>query len=211
MILPPFLVIFTIYGALTDISAATEGTTEITEMTLSEPILYEQSPGIQLPETVMETNVASTPATTTESPPAEVTAIDEQMTETPAIPAVQTLPETADPQPTTTETTTPATTPIEEATTPEATAPNPPTTETTTPDMTVPETPIPEENPVDVTVEQPASGTETPIETEQPAETPTVPTEPIEVTEEPAQLHQLKNREIRFMKKPESPTKNPCK
>ena len=101
MILPPFLVIFTIYGALTDVSAATEGTTGITETTLQEPILNEQPPGIPLPETVMETNGANIPeTTTTESPPAEVTAVDEQMTETPAPPTEQPLPETADPQPT---------------------------------------------------------------------------------------------------------------
>ena len=112
MILPPFLVIFTIYGALTDVSAATEGTTGTTETTLQEPILNEQPPGIPLPETVMEANDANIPeTTTTESPPAEVTAVDEQMTETPAPPTEQPLPETADPQPTS-ETTTPATTPI---------------------------------------------------------------------------------------------------
>ena len=82
MILPPFLVIFTIYGALTDVSAATEGTTGITETTLQEPILNEQPPGIPLPEAVMEANGANIPeTTTTESPPAEVTVVDEQMTE----------------------------------------------------------------------------------------------------------------------------------
>ena len=103
------------YGALPDMSAATEGTTGTTgttETLLQVPIFNEPPPGIQLPETVTETNVASTPSTTTtESPPAEMTAVDEQMTETPAPPTEQPLPETADPQPTTTETTTPATTP----------------------------------------------------------------------------------------------------
>ena len=188
MILPPFLVIFTIYGALTDVSAATEGTTGITETTLQEPILNEQPPGIPLPEAVMEANGANIPeTTTTESPPAEVTVVDEQMTETPAPPTEQPLPETANPQPTS-ETTTPATTPIEEAINP-----TPPTTETTTPDTTAPVTPIPEENPVDVTLEQPASGTETPIETEQPTETPT---EAIEVTEETAPIESIEEAGI---------------
>lgn len=97
MILPPFLVIFTMYGALTDVSAATEGTTGIIEMTLQEPILYEQPPGIQLPETVLEIDDGSATATTlTESPPTEPTAVDEQMTETPAPSTEQPLTEPAD-------------------------------------------------------------------------------------------------------------------
>ncbi len=192
MILPPFLVIFMMYGALPDMSAATEGTTGTTETILQVPILNELPPGIQLPETVTETNVASTPSTTTtESPPAEMTAVDEQMTETPAPPTEQPLPETADPQPTTTETTSPATTPSEDATTPEASNPTTPTT-----GIPAPETAIPTESPT----EQPAPGTESPIVTETPVEnpTPTVPTEPVpsEVPESPTTTEPIEEPQV---------------
>ena len=192
MILPPFLVIFMMYGALPDMSAATEGTTGTTETILQVPIFNEPPPGIQLPETVTETNVASTPSTTTtESPPAEMTAVDEQMTETPAPPTEQPLPETADPQPTTTETTTPATTPSEDATTPEASTPTTPTT-----GIPAPETAIPTESPT----EQPAPGTESPIVTETPVEnpTPTVPTEsePSEVPESPTTTEPIEEPQV---------------
>ncbi|MGA9519690.1 MAG: polysaccharide deacetylase family protein, partial [Trichococcus sp.] len=180
MILPPFLVIFTIYGALTDVSAATEGTTGITETTLQEPILNEQPPGIPLPETVMDTADANTPATTpTESPSTEVPVPDNQIPETSATPAEQPLAETADPQPTTTETTPPATTPAEEAILLEATDTTPTTTETPAPDTT-----LPIENPTELPVPE----TENPIVTEVPVESPTVPTEPSEVSEEPAAI-----------------------
>ena len=188
MILPPFLVIFTIYGALTDVSAATEGTTGTTETTLQEPILNEQPPGIPLPETVMEANDANTPATTTtESPPAEVTALDEQMTETPAPPTEQPLPETADPQPTT-ETAPTATTPIEEAINPTT-----PTTESPAPDST--ETILPVTPTVEIPTEQPAAETEKSIVTEQTVVNPIVPTVPIEVIEGPAPFEAIETTE----------------
>eukprot|EP00828_Plagiopyla_frontata_P007230 TRINITY_DN1335_c0_g1_i4.p1 TRINITY_DN1335_c0_g1~~TRINITY_DN1335_c0_g1_i4.p1 ORF type:complete len:1139 (-),score=115.65 TRINITY_DN1335_c0_g1_i4:39-3455(-) len=172
MILPPFLVIFMMYGALPDISAAAEGTTESIETTLEEPTLYEPPPGIQLPETVIETDDASEPATTTtESPPTEMTEAEDQLSETDALPTEEALPETEDPQPTTTETTTPATTPTEDTTTPETTDQTTSTTE-----IPEPETTLPTEQPT----EQPTPETESPIVTEVPGESPapTVPTEP---------------------------------
>ena len=165
MILPPFLVIFTMYGALPDVSAATEGTTGITETTLQEPILNEPPPGIQLPETVMETNDASTPTTTpTEYPPAEVTVSDNQIPETSAVSAEPLLTETADPQPTTTETTPPATTPAEEAILPEATGTTPTTTETAAPDTIATETILPVAPTAELPTEQPAAATEQPMQ-----------------------------------------------
>lgn len=85
MILPPFLVIFMMYGALPDMSAATEGTTGTTETILQVPIFNEPPPGIQLPETV--TGGSMSQAHPQQQPrnlrPQKLTAVDEQMTETP--------------------------------------------------------------------------------------------------------------------------------